>query len=439
MSSSQSRRVVISGIGVVSPLGNSKEELWKGLASGQSGVRAIEALQDSPGDVRFGAAAQDFTGHIDNFGELPKDQKKMIRKGLKMMCRETMMGVAAAQKALQDADLQIGSYDSERTGCVFGSDYMLTMPEDFVSGAQKCADDSGGFDYQMWGGEGLPLVNPLWLLLYLPNMPASHVAIYNDLRGTSNSLTQREAASNLAVGEAARIIARGTSDVMVAGATGTRLHPMNMLHAISQEEVAGNGVLPEQASRPFDRDRSGMALGEGAGVVILEELEAAQARSATIYGEVLGAGSSSVTKAPSVADRRQAITNALRAALDDADLASSEIGHIHAHGLSTRAADAEEAAALVEVFGPRDQQPPIVAAKSHFGNLGSGSGMVELAGSLMALQNGQLFPVLNYATPDDNCPLRVVTTAETTAGESFVSVNVTPQGQASAVVVGRVS
>ncbi len=434
MSSSESRRVAITGIGVISPLGNSKEALFDGLSSGKNGVRDIESLANFEGDVRFGGEAVEFTEHIDNFGTLPKDQKKMIRKGLKMMCRETKMGVAAAQLAFQDAGMEVGSYDPERTGCVFGSDYMLTMPEDFRAGAQKCADDEGEFDYSQWGGEGLGMVNPLWLLLYLPNMPASHVAIYNDLRGTSNSLTQREAAPNLAIGEASRIIQRGSADVMVAGATGTRLHPMNMMHAIAQEEIAGNGVAPEKASRPFDRDRSGMALGEGAGVMLLEDLDAAQSREATILGEIIGAASSAVTKAPSVADRRQAIVNSLRAALADAGLSPSDIGHIHAHGLSTRSCDAEEAAAIVEVFGSREEQPPVVAAKSHFGNLGCGSGAVELAGSLMAIRSGKLFPVLNYETPDDDCPLNIAT-ADTDAGQTVANINVTPQGQASVLIV----
>ena len=434
-SSSPARRVVITGIGVVSPLGNSKEELWEGLSTGRSGIRPLEALEELEGAVRFGAAATEFSGHIDNFGELPKDQKKMIRKGLKMMCRETKMGVAAAQKAFQDAGLSLGDYDPERTGCVFGSDYMMTMPEDFVAGITKCAADEGDFAFEQWGTAGIPMVNPLWLLLYLPNMPASHVAIYNDLRGTSNSLTHREAASNLAIGEAAQIIQRGRTDVMVAGATGTRLHPMNMVHAISQEEVADNELAAEKASRPFDRDRRGMALGEGSGVFILEELETAKARGATIYGEIIGSGSSSVTKADSVGDRKQAITNALRSALRSAGVEASEIGHLHAHGLSSRSADAEEAAAIAGVFGTLEQQPPTVAAKSHFGNLGAGGGAVELAGSLMALRSGKLFPVLNHETPDDDCPIRVVTDAEQASGSSFANINVTPQGQASVVVV----
>ncbi len=124
---------------------------------------------------------------------------------------------------------------------------------------------SGDFDFSRWAAEGMPQVTPLWLLKYLPNMPASHVAIYNDLRGPNNSVTLREASANAAVGEAFRTIVRGSADVMVAGATGTRVHPMKMVHSVTQEEVAADGVEPARASRPFDLNRSGMVLGEGAG------------------------------------------------------------------------------------------------------------------------------------------------------------------------------
>ena len=196
-------------------------------------------------------------------------------------------------------------------------------------------------------------MSPLWLLKYLPNMPASHLAIYNDLRGPNNSLTLREAAANVAVGEAFQIILRGSADAMLVGATGTRLHSMKIVHALQQEELAcGNGD-PAAVSRPFDRDRTGMVLGEGAGAVMLEELGQAQARGATIYGEVLAAASSSVVarkprRPPRPGHHQRA---AGRAAGRPA--APEQVGHLHAHGLSTRSCDVEEARAIHEVFGGR--------------------------------------------------------------------------------------
>ncbi len=270
------RRVVITGLGVVCPLGNSKEAMWDALMAGRSGVGAWDTPMTQALPATYAGLARDFTGDIENFGTLEKEQKKSIRKGLKVMCRESQMGVAAAQLAIADAALTIGRFDPDRTGCVFGTDYMLTLPEDFSEGINACRDADGAFDYSRWGSEGMVKVQPLWLLKYLPNMPASHVAIYNDLRGPSNSITHREAAANLAVGEAFHTIARGKADIMVVGATGTRVHPMKCVHAMQSEELANGAGDGARASRPFDRNRTGIVLGEGAGVVVLEELSTAQ-------------------------------------------------------------------------------------------------------------------------------------------------------------------
>jgi 3-oxoacyl-[acyl-carrier-protein] synthase II len=309
------------------------------------------------------------------------------------------------------------------------------MPEDFTSGIQRCIGPDGKFDFNRWALEGMPQLTPLWLLKYLPNMPASHVAIYNDMRGPNNSITLREASSNLSVGEACRTIQRGHADLMVAGATGTRVHPMKMVHVVSQEEVAGNGAEPTRASRPFDLHRTGMVVGEGAGAVVLEELAAAVARGAKIYGEVIGTSSSSVADRHRVAHRRQALVNAMKGALRDADVSPKDVGHIHAHGLSTRSSDVEEASAIQEIFG--DVPVPVTAAKSYFGNLGAGSGLVELIASLLAMEHGELFPVQNYETPDPQCRLKIVTTKGTSPGKMFLNINVTPQGQAAAVLVRK--
>jgi 3-oxoacyl-[acyl-carrier-protein] synthase II len=269
-------------------------------------------------------------------------------------------------------------------------------------------------------------------------MPASHVAIYNDLRGPNNSITLREASANAAVGEAFRTIVRGSADIILAGATGTRIHPMKMVHTMIQEEVAGNGVEPGRASRPFDLNRTGMVLGEGAGTVVLEELQSAQARGARIYAEVVGTASSSVSNVKGIAGREAALVNVMAATLRDADAKPAEIGHLHAHGLSTRSADEEEARAIRTIFGDLAARLPVTAAKSYFGNLGAGSGLIELIASVLALQNRRLFKVLNYDTPDPKCPLAICG-AESDPGTSFLTVSVTPQGQASALMVRAVS
>ena len=386
----------------------------------------------------FGAEARQFTGEIDDFGPLDKEAKKAIRKGLKVMCRECQMGVAVAQLALADAGLKPGAVDPERSGISFGTDYMLSVPEEFSEGIVQCLDEQGQFQFSRWGMEGMPKMSPLWLLKYLPNMPASHLAIYNDFRGPNNSLTLREASANAALGEAYQIILRGSAELMLVGATGTRLHPMKMIHAVQQEEVFTGDGDPAAASRPFDRDRRGMVLGEGAGAIVLEELSAAQARGATIYGEVVGVGHQFRRRPPAGGPARS--SDGQRAPGDVARRGrerrrrrpSARPRPEHAH-LRRRRSPGDSRS----LRRPRRRRCRSTAAKSYFGNLGAGSGMVELIASLLAMQHDRLFPILNYATPDPECPVAAVRNGDGRPGTSFINLNVTPQGQASAVMVRR--
>jgi len=437
MNDSPSRRVVITGLGLVSPLGNSKEALWDALTEGRSGVGPIECLPVDQLPISSAAEARQFTGKIDDFGPLEKEQKRSIRKGLKVMCREIQMGVAAAQLALHDAGLKLGDYDCDRTGAIYGSDYILTDPQEFTAGIRRCMTPEHEFDFSRWAEEGMPQVTPLWLLKYLPNMPASHIAIYNDFRGPNNSITLREASSNLAIAEAYCTIVRGSADVMLAGATGTRLHPLRTVHIALQEELAKGNGAPEKLSRPFDLNRQGMVIGEGAGAIVVEDYESAHKRGADILAEVVGFGSSAVLDRHGEGNLAKALENVMRQALVKAAASPDEVGHVHAHGLSTQKCDREEASAIATIFGDRQDPVPVTAAKSYLGNLGAGGGVVELIASVMALRNNSLFPILNYETPDPECPISAVQLIDTSPGDSFLSVNVTPQGQASAVLVRR--
>ena len=436
MNSSPPRRVVITGLGVISPLGNTREKLWAGLREGKSGVAELSRLPPESLPSGCGAECREFTGAIDDFGPLEKDLKRAIRKGTNVMCREIAMGVAAAQLALTDAGIAAKSFDPDRTGCVYGCDHLATVPEEYLDGVRNCTDAGGEFHFSSWGEKGLPKVEPLWLLRYLPNMPASHIAIYNDLRGPNNSLTLREAASNAAVAEAYHTIVRGHADLMLAGATGSRIHAIKSVQAALGNELA-QGDVPARLSRPFDRQRHGFVLGEGAATLVLEDLDRATQRGAKILGEVIGYGSSTVMDRNGQPQLGQAIENALRQALRTSGLTPDQVGHLHAHGLGTVDCDREEAQAIARVFGGRSTPLPVVAAKSNFGNLGSAGGMVELIGSLGAMLEGRLFPVLNYETPDPDCPVNVVRTSDLPAGDSFMNVNVSPQGQASAIVIRK--
>jgi 3-oxoacyl-[acyl-carrier-protein] synthase II len=450
------RRVVITGLGLISPLGNTPAALWDALMAGKSGVGTLTLMPADGQPLKFAGEAREFTGDIENFGPLEKERKKAIKKGLKVMCRETRMAVAAAQLAIADAGFAEKPMEPESTGVVLGSDYMLTMPEDYSLGMKTCAPE-GQFQFTKWGKEGLGDMAPLWMLKYLPNMPASHIAIYNDLRGPNNSLTMREAAGNLAVGEAFRTIQRGHAHMMVAGATGTRILPMQAIHALQTEQMAAENCDPTRASRPFDKNRTGMVAGEGSAMVILEELESAKARGATLYAELLGLGSANVARglspfaqyaeqkgtvplsAPDLIGQCDiALARAMRSALRDAGKAPQDVGHINAHGLSTTDRDADEARAIHEVFGPRASEVPVLAPKSYFGNLGAGSAVVELIASVLALREGKLPRTLNYTTPDPNCALAVTTTDNTLPGRSFLNLSVTPQGQAAVLYISEV-
>jgi len=436
MITAHERRVVITGAGLISPLGLEPESLFSALLSERSGVGRLNGLSDEALPAGYGGCAREFQGDIDDFGPLEKSQKKNIRKGIKVMCRDTCMGVAAAQRALADAGLTSGHYDPQRAGVVFGADYMMTRPEEFSDGIRACFSEVKQFVFGGWGDTGLPKVTPLWLLKYLPNMPASHIAIYNDLQGPSNSITLREASSNLSIAEAYGTILRGRADLMVAGASGSKVQPMRTVHAATQEQLATHGVDPAEMSRPFDLDRTGMVIGEGSGAVILEELQNAESRGAKIYGEIIGCGSSSVVAHGCVGQTGKALQNAIQMALRSSGITPDQVGHVHAHGLSTRAGDAEESRALQSIFADRSSSVPVVAIKSNFGNLGAGSGSVELIASLIALREKTLPPVRNYRTADPECNIAVVRPGTSiSSGTSVLNLNVTPQGQASSLLV----
>ncbi|HHK42976.1 MAG TPA: beta-ketoacyl-[acyl-carrier-protein] synthase family protein [Planctomycetaceae bacterium] len=428
-----SRRVVVTGVGLVSALGNDLESFAQGLYAGQN---PVQPLQDLPSSfpVACGAEAASFTGKIDDFGPLPKEKKRAIRKGLKVMCREIQMGVAAAQWALHDAGWGEGGYDPDRSGMVFGSDYILTTPDEFEGAVRACLDDGGRFDYSRWGEHAIPKVAPLWLLKYLPNMPASHIAIYNDLRGPSNSLTVREASSLVALQEATTTILRGHADVMLAGATGTRIHVLRTIHIAMQEEVI-RGESPDAfVARPFDARRNGMVLGEAAAVLVLEEAAAAQARGASILAEVAGAGSAAAYTSEGRPDRRKALHQAMRAALRDAGMTPDQIGHYQAQGLSTRAGDAAEASAVRDLFG--EAPLPVTSVGGCIGNPGAAVGFLQIVGGIAALREDHVFRLPNFAEPDPECPVRPAT-GEEASGNAFLCAAASPQAQAGAAILRR--
>lgn len=435
MTSSKCDRVVITGLGVISPLGCEPEELWQNVLAGKSGIATLKALC-SDMLVAHGAAVQDFTGAIENYGQIDAGLKRSIKKNMKVMCREIEMGVAASQKAIVDCGLQIGSHDPDRVGVLFGCDYILTRPEEYSDGVKACRDEADEFHLDRWPTRGLSKVNPLWLLKYLPNMPNSHVAINNDFRGPNNSLTVREASLSLAVAEARSIIERGLADVMVVGATGTRLHPLRTLHSVLVEELASTTDDPTEMSRPFDQTSDGMVLGEGAGAIVIESRAHAEARGARIWGEILGAASSMAGPKGERDFLRMAVANALGKGIQEAGQRMPKNWHLHAHGLSHSQADGSEALAIAEVLSSAGGQVPVVAGKSYFGNLGAGSAAVELILSMKAMEHGQLFPIRNLRQARPEATWRAAKSQDS-AGEAFAHVSYTMQGQAASLVIAK--
>lgn len=458
------KRVAITGLGLVSPIGSDLDQVWDSLTHSRSGISAIESLPTTSLPVQSGGQVKDFTGAIEDYGDLDKSQQRAIKKNMKVMCREIEMGVAAAQKALAHSGLG-AERNPERCGCLFGCDYILTRPEEFADGVRSVrAGNDGKFDVADWPQRGLFKVNPLWLLKYLPNMPNSHVSIYNDFRGPNNSITVREASSNLSLAEATSIIQRGAADVMLVGATGTRIHPLRTAHAALIEELASQKSDPTEMSRPFDSSSDGMVLGEGAGALMLECYEHAQRRGAKIWGEIIGCGSSMVgptakqnadgkntagcssdaslsgnAMTPSKGAEvrrdylRKAIYLALRAGVRSAGERLPSNWHLHAHGLSSPSADAAEGEAIAELLA-EFPNVPVVAAKSLFGNLGAGGAAIELICSLLALEHDQLFPIKNLKTPAAYARWETGKAGQS-AGRAVVHSSFTLQGQASTIVV----
>jgi 3-oxoacyl-[acyl-carrier-protein] synthase II len=419
---SHPREIVITGVGVVSPIGIGKDAFWQSLATGQSGIRPVDLFDASSLRVRFGGQIPDF------------DPKQYVRprKSLKVMSREIQIGFAAADFALADAAIADGSVEPERFGVVFGNDMIYADLEDLEQTYRR-AVVNGQFDFHLWSEAIHEEVHPLWLLKHLPNMTASHVAIAHDARGPNNSIVLGDVSGLLAVAEAASVISRGWADVMLAGGTGCRLHPTALV-------ARGDSLLSHRADdfraacRPFDRDRDGMVNGEGAGVIVLEAREHAERRGATIYGVLAATAARCEPRARRDGLSGSSLRQVIRAVCTAAGLKPHDVGHVNAHGVSTIEMDRAEARAIAAELG----DVPVTAPKSFFGHMGAGGGVVELAASILGLQRGLVPPTLNYHTADPECPVNVAH-GEPLEGRpaTAVKVNLCSTGQAAAVAIRR--
>lgn len=429
------RDVVITGLGIFSPIGIGVEAFWDSLAAGRSGIHKVDLFPGFASPDQVGGAVTEFT---EETARKVYIKEKEVRKNLKTMCREIQLGVASATQALQHAGIDLKAIDHERLGVEFGANLMLSPPDILSSAVDACSQHEGHkFAYQDWGTQGFPKMEPLWLLRYLPNMPACHISIGTEARGPSNSLTLDDSSGNTVLSEACRIIDRDAADIMITGVTGTTMHPIKTMHMALFRDLAAAPPEPERRCRPFDLHRAGRVVAEGSATLILESRQHAQARGAKIWGRILGTGMATVTDRQGMPDFRRAFAGAMKSALRSADLSPADIGHINAHGIGLPDVDRCEAEAILDVFGPeRGRQVPVTALKSFLGNSGAGSGLLELAGSILGLERGVIPFTLNYDTPDPQCPLHVVSRAlQPTANKIVLKLNVTRIGQASAAVV----
>ncbi|EDY39362.1 3-oxoacyl-(acyl-carrier-protein) synthase 2 [Cyanobium sp. PCC 7001] len=378
------QRVVITGLGAVTPIGNDVPSYWEGLSSGRNGVAGITLFDASRHACRFAAEVKNF----DPSGWLePKESKRWDR-----FCQ---FGVVAAKQALADAGLTIDASNAHRVGTSIGSGVGgLLMME---TQAHVLAD------------RGPDRVSPFCVPMMIPNMATGLTAIALGAKGPSSAVATACAAGSNAIGDAYRLIQLGLADAMVCGGAESAITPLGLAGFASAKALSFRNDDPATASRPFDAERNGFVIGEGAGVLVLESLTHAEARGATVLAEVVGYGMSCDAHhitAPSPGGVGGA--QAIRLALADAELEPEAVDYINAHGTSTQANDSNETSAIKGVLGDHAHRIPVSSTKSMTGHLLGGSGGIEAVAAVLAMKHGVVPPTINYQNPDPACDLDVV-------------------------------
>ena len=379
-----SRRVVITGLGAVTPIGNSVSEYWSGLTEARNGVAPITLFDASRHACRFAAEVKDFdpTGVLD-----PKETKRWDR-----FCQ---FGVVAAKEALAHSGLEINDSNRQRIGVIIGSGVggLLTMET----------------QAHVLEGKGPGRVSPFTVPMMIPNMATGLAAIALGTQGPSSAVATACAAGSNAIGDALRLLQQGHADAMVCGGAESAITPLGVAGFASAKALSFRNDDPATASRPFDAERDGFVIGEGAGILVLETLEYAQNRGATILGEVIGYGMTcDAHHITSPIPGGVGGARAMSLAIADAGLQPMDIDYVNAHGTSTPANDSNETSAIKTALGDRARQIPVSSTKSMTGHLLGGSGGIEAVAAVLALQHGVIPPTINHQNPDPACDLDVV-------------------------------
>ncbi len=390
-------RVVVTGIGCITPIGNDVESTWNSLCASQSGIGEITYFDAANFPTRFAAQVKDY-----DIGRYVDDPHRFEHAG-----RNIRFANGAAYQAMQDSGLQEnGGIDPARLGVYLGAgegqqDFLMFM--NMVAKAQR----DGELDLEKFTTTGLELLNPQAELEQEPNMPAGHLASLFNAQGPNLNCLTACAASSQAIGEATEIIRRGDADAMLSGGAHSMIHPFGVTGFNLLTALSTNNDNPQGASRPFDRDRDGFVLGEGAGMLVLEELEHAKARNAQIYGEIIGYGSTAdAYRITDIHPEGRGAIACIKMAMKDAGLNADELDYINAHGTSTDVNDRVETKAIKGALGESDaRKTPVSSIKSMMGHLIAAAGSVEAITCLLAINRGILPPTINYETPDPDCDL----------------------------------
>ncbi|MDR5683940.1 MAG: beta-ketoacyl-ACP synthase II [Armatimonadota bacterium] len=378
------RRVVITGVGVVTPIGTGKDRFWDALMEGRSGVRTIQSFDPSPFPTRIAAEVVDFDplAYLD-------------RKEVKRNDRFVQFAVAATRMALEDARFSITPHNADRVGVVIGSG---------IGGANTWEQQ-----HRTLLERGPDRVSPFFIPMLILNMAAGMVSILTGARGPNSAVVTACATGGNAIGDAFKIIQRGDADAMIAGGTEAAITALSIAGFCSMKAMSERNDEPHRAVRPFDADRDGFVMGEGAGVVILEELEQARQRGAPIYCEIVGYGMSADAYHITMPDPEgDGAARAMRACLQDAGLRPEDVDYINAHGTSTPYNDKFETMAIKRVFGDHAYRLAVSSTKSMTGHLLGAAGGVELIACALAIHHGRLPPTINYEKPDPECDLDYV-------------------------------